>query len=90
MRKFKEKIKEKIDSALSSMEEKFSLKAFEIVTKNKTNLIKVFVDRPGGITIDDCVHISEKLSVHPELFDLLPGAYRLEVSSPGAENKEER
>jgi ribosome maturation factor RimP len=90
MRKIKEKLKEKIDFALSSMEEKFSLKALTILTKNKTNLIKVFVDRPGGITIDDCVDISKKLSVHPEIFDLLPRPYRLEVSSPGAENKEER
>jgi len=90
MRKNKEKLKEKIGFALSSMGEKFSLKRLDIVTKNKTNLVKVFVERPGGITIDDCVDISEKLSVHLEILDLLPGSYRLEVSSPGAENKEER
>jgi ribosome maturation factor RimP len=86
----KEKLKEKIGSALSSMGENFSLKGLNISTRNKSDILKVFVDKPGGITIDDCAEISKKLSVHLEIVDLLSKPYRLEVSSPGTENKEER
>ncbi len=90
MEKVKEKLKEKIDFVLSNMREDFSLKELIIERNSKTNLLKVFVDRPGGITIDDCAQISKKLSVHLDVLDLIKGSYRLEVSSPGAENKEER
>lgn len=90
MEKIKDKLKEKIDFVLSSMREDFSLKELIIERNSKTNLLKVFVDKPGGITIDDCAQISKKLSVHLDVLDVLKGSYRLEVSSPGAENKEER
>ena len=90
MRKIKEKLKEKIVFVLSSMGEKFSLKGLDIETKNNTNLVKVFADRPGGITIHDYADIYKKLSVYFETIDILPGPYKLEVSSPGAKNKEER
>jgi len=90
MEKVKEKVKEKINFVLSSMREDFSLQGLDIETNNKTSLLRVFVNRPGGITIDDCAQISKKISVHLDIFDFIPEPYRLEVSSPGTENKEER
>ncbi len=46
-------------------------------------LIRVYLDKPGGITIDDCAHISRQLGdlIDIEIDHL--GPYRLEVSSPG-------
>lgn len=48
--------------------------------------LRVTLDRPGGITIDECGQASEALSiVLDRREELLPGPYSLEVSSPGAE-----
>jgi ribosome maturation factor RimP len=87
MKRIKEKLKEKINFVLKSLKGDFSLEGLDIEINNGTNLLKIFVDKPGGITIDDCIHISEKLSVHLEVFDFIPGTYRLEVSSPGVERE---
>ncbi|MGH7641610.1 MAG: ribosome maturation factor RimP [Candidatus Dormibacteria bacterium] len=49
-------------------------------------VLRVTLDRPGGITIDDCGQASEAISTVLDLRqELLPGPYALEVSSPGAE-----
>ncbi len=87
MKRIKEELKEKINFVLSSMKGDFSLMELDIESNNGINLLKIFVDKPGGITIDDCAHISEKVSVHLEVCDFIPGSYRLEVSSPGVEKK---
>jgi len=48
--------------------------------------LRVTVDRPGGVTIDECGQASEALSaLLDRREELLPGPYSLEVSSPGAE-----
>lgn len=48
--------------------------------------LRVTVDRPGGVTIDECGRASEAASgLLDRREDLLPGPYALEVSSPGAE-----
>ncbi len=89
MKKISEKMKEKIDFVLSSMEENFALRRLDIENKERAKLIRVFVDKPGGVTINDCAKISEKISVHLDVLDYINGPYRLEVSSPGAENRRE-
>ncbi|MGC1184378.1 MAG: ribosome maturation factor RimP [Candidatus Dormiibacterota bacterium] len=49
-------------------------------------VLRVTVDRPGGITIDECGQASEAVSALLDYREeLLPGPYALEVSSPGAE-----
>ncbi|MBN1694677.1 hypothetical protein JW879_04645 [candidate division WOR-3 bacterium] len=87
MKGTKERLKEKINFVLSSMKKDFSLMGLEIKNNNGIKLLKIFVDKPGGITIDDCVHISQKVRIHLEVCDLITGSYRLEVSSPGVEKK---
>ena len=90
MEMIEEKLKEKINTVLASMKEAFSLEGLEILSDNGIKLIKVYTQKPGGITIDDCASISEKISVHLEVCDLISGSYRLEVSSPGIEKKAAR
>lgn len=46
-------------------------------------LVRVFVDGPNGVTLDDCTRISDQLSALFDVEDPIPVAYRLEVSSPG-------
>lgn len=46
-------------------------------------ILRLYIDKPGGVTLDDCVHISRQLS---DLLDVNlenSGSYNLEVSSPG-------
>lgn len=46
-------------------------------------LLRIFVDKEKGITIDDCADLSRELSVILDAEDFIPGPYILEVSSPG-------
>lgn len=47
--------------------------------------LRVFIDREGGVTLDDCQALSERLDRWLDEADPVPHAYRLEVSSPGVE-----
>ncbi len=49
-------------------------------------MLRVFLDKPGGINIEDCQQVSRLLDEKLDLEDPIPGgAYSLEVSSPGIE-----
>ena len=60
---------------------------FELVdveyVKERDWYLRVFVDKAGGIDLDDCQAISERLSEKLDSNDIIGGAYILEVSSPG-------
>ncbi len=51
--------------------------------KERDWYLRVFVDKPGGIDLDDCQTLSEQLSPRLDESDVIVGAYILEVSSPG-------
>jgi ribosome maturation factor RimP len=54
--------------------------------KEGTNwFLRVFIDKPGGVDIDDCSRVSEQLSDALDVADPIATSYFLEVSSPGAE-----
>jgi len=46
-------------------------------------LVRLFVDSPGGVTIDECARVSREVSAALDVEDPIPSAYTLEVSSPG-------
>ena len=46
-------------------------------------ILRVFIDRQGGVSLDDCTAVSRALSAALDVDDPLQGAYDLEVSSPG-------
>ena len=65
----------------------FYLYDMEFVKEGKSWYLRVYIDKDGGITLNDCAEVSDQLSealdnVEP---DPIPQAYFLEVSSPGAE-----
>jgi ribosome maturation factor RimP len=45
--------------------------------------LRIFIDKPDGITLDDCVAVSREVGAILEVEDTIKTAYRLEVSSPG-------
>lgn len=59
------------------------LVAVEITGGDKGQILRLFVDAPGGVTVGQCAGISRSLSPVLDVEDPVSGAYRLEVSSPG-------
>jgi ribosome maturation factor RimP len=50
-------------------------------------LLRVYIDKPGGVSHADCQLVSEQLSALLDVEDPFPGSYVLEVSSPGLDRK---
>jgi ribosome maturation factor RimP len=46
-------------------------------------VVRIYIDKEGGVTIDDCVEISNQVGDLLTVYDVPPGPYNLEVSSPG-------
>lgn len=46
-------------------------------------VLRIYLDREGGVTLDDCTAVSHEVGAVLEVKDLIPNAYVLEVSSPG-------
>ncbi len=57
----------------------------EYVKEGPQWVLRVFVDKPQGIDIDDCRDVSMALSAKLDELDPIPDGYSLEVSSPGLE-----
>jgi len=53
------------------------------VGQGPRSVIRVFIDKPEGITLDDCERAHKALSPALDVADPFPHAYTLEVSSPG-------
>jgi len=45
--------------------------------------LRLFIDKEGGVTLDDCADVSRELDALLEVESLIEHAYRLEISSPG-------
>lgn len=46
-------------------------------------VLRLFIDKPGGIMLDDCAAVSRELSELLDVEEVIDGYYNLEVSSPG-------
>ena len=46
-------------------------------------VLRILIDKPGGVTIDDCSAISRQVSDLLDVKDIIHHPYHLEVSSPG-------
>jgi ribosome maturation factor RimP len=46
-------------------------------------VLRVFIDKEGGVTLDDCARVSREFGQLLDVEDIIPTAYHLEVSSPG-------
>jgi len=46
-------------------------------------LVRIYIDKEGGVTVDDCALMSDRLGDVLNVYDVPPGQYTLEVSSPG-------
>jgi len=63
----------------------YELVDVETTYQGRHRVIRVLLDKPGGITIGDCARFSRRLSDCLDMNQTVPGSYQLEVSSPGIE-----
>lgn len=61
----------------------FELVDVEFAVQGKRRIIRVLLDKPGGITLGDCAQFSRRLSDALDMNQMMAGSYNLEVSSPG-------
>lgn len=53
--------------------------------QGNTKIVTITVDKPGGVTVEDCATASNRIGAAFEAEDPIPGRYRLDVQSPGLE-----
>lgn len=80
---------EKIEELVSELlkERGFELVDLEYQREPKGRVLRLFIDREGGITLDDCSYVSELLGPKLDRTELIKESYLLEVSSPGIERR---
>jgi len=57
----------------------------EILGTKKNPTVRIYIDKPEGVTLDDCSAVSRVVESILDSDDLIPHSYTLEVSSPGLE-----
>ena len=80
-RTYREEIQKLIEPVLES--ENMELIDIECLKMKTRWLIRIYMDKEGGVTIDDCAEISNQVGDILDVHDIPYGAYTLEVSSPG-------
>lgn len=61
----------------------FELIEVEFGQHGRSQILRLFIDREGGVTIDDCAKASRQVSAYLDKDDYIGSQYTLEVSSPG-------
>ena len=64
-------------------ENKFELVDVEYVKEGSNYYLRVYIDKPGGITVDDCEVVSRSFNEILDSEDFIEDSYIFEVSSPG-------
>ena len=61
----------------------YELVELEYGAGRRHSQMRVFIDAPAGVGVGDCEKVSREISALLDVEDPIPGAYKLEVSSPG-------
>jgi ribosome maturation factor RimP len=88
MRPHEEQIRQLAEPLLAS--EGMELVLVECLKMKTRWLLRIFMDREGGVTVDNCAQISNQLGDLLDIHDVPPGPYTLEVSSPGLDRPLDR
>jgi ribosome maturation factor RimP len=78
---YQEKIRQLIEPVIES--EDMEIIDVECLKMKFRWLVRIYIDKEGGVTVDDCSEISKQVGDILDVYDVLPGSYTLEVSSPG-------
>jgi ribosome maturation factor RimP len=81
MRHVPEKVQVIVEKVAETMG--YELVGVEYLQRDKTSLLRVYIDQPEGINLEDCQAVSHQLSGVLDVEDPIAGNYNLEISSPG-------
>lgn len=81
MSQFQDKLNALIEPAVEAAG--FELIGVEFVRAGKHSTLRVFIDHPDGISVDNCADVSHQVSAVMDVEDPISTEYNLEVSSPG-------
>ena len=76
-----EKLHRPIEAAVQGLG--YELVGIEYHPQGRRSLLRVYIDTPDGVNVDDCERASRQISSALDVDDPIPGQYMLEVSSPG-------
>ena len=76
-------LRELLEPAVESLG--YELLLLEQTRVDGDEVLRLYIDAPGGILLEDCEQVSRQVSLILDLEDPIRGAYSLEVSSPGAD-----
>ena len=82
-------IKERVDPYVTKVVSDlgFDLVDFNLFSAGKQYILRIYIDKDGGVTISDCSKVSHELGILFDLENLIEDNYTLEVSSPGVDRK---
>src|SRR6266571_9431140 len=80
-----EQIRRLIEEVVES--QGYELVEAELKGAGNNSVLRIFIDKPTGITHHDCELVSEQVGTVLDVEDLIPFSYTLEVSSPGLDRK---
>ena len=78
-------LKSEIKTFLESIA--YELYDVELVKENKETILRIYIDKPKGILMDDVLYVTQQMNPWIDALDPLEEGYMLEVSSPGAERE---
>lgn len=81
----RETYESKTETLLLPIVERFGVEIYDVeyVKEGKEWYLRAYIDKPEGVTINDCENVSRALSEEMDREDFIEDAYILEVSSPG-------
>ena len=80
-----ERVRRLIEETVQS--QGYELVEAEFKGSGKNSILRIFIDKPSGISHRDCELVSEQVGTVLDVEDLIPSSYTLEVSSPGLDRK---
>ena len=81
----REMYEKRTEEILTSIAEQFAFELVDVEYVKEGSLwyLRAYIDKPGGIAVNDCAEVSRKLSEIMDEEDFIEDSYILEVSSPG-------
>jgi ribosome maturation factor RimP len=85
MTQLAEQVEQQIQRIVES--EGLELVHIDYNTQGRGFLLRVDIDKDGGVTVEDCSLVSQQLSTWLDVEDPIPGEFELQVSSPGLDRR---
>jgi ribosome maturation factor RimP len=80
-----ERVEQEIEKIVAS--EGLELVHIDYRRQGRGFLLRVDIDKEGGVMLDDCQLVSQQISTYLDVDDVVPAEYELQVSSPGLDRK---